>query len=36
MSINLTIFSVIADILILFGVYLHLKADEADNFKYGV
>ena len=36
MGINLTIFSVIADILILFGVYLHLKADEIDNFKYGV
>ena len=33
MSINLTIFSIIADILILFGVYLHLKADD---FKYGV
>ena len=30
---NLTIFSVIADILILFGIYLHLKVD---NFKYGV
>ena len=33
MSINLTIFSIIVDILILFGVYLHLKADD---FKYGV
>ena len=36
MSINLTIFSVIAGILILFGVYLYLKAYEADDFKYGV
>lgn len=36
MSMNLTIFSVIADILILFGVYLYFKADEADDFKYGI
>ena len=28
MNINLTIFSIIADILILFGVNLHLKAKE--------
>ena len=33
MSINLIILLVIADILILFGVYLHYIAD---NFKYGV
>ena len=31
----MTIFLVIADILVLFGVYLHLKA-KADDFKYGV
>ena len=33
MSINLTIFSVIANILILFGVYSLFMAK---NFKYGV
>lgn len=33
MNISLTIFLVIADILMLFGAYLHLKAE---NFKYGI
>lgn len=33
MSMNLTIFLIIAYILILFGVYLYFKAE---NFKYGV